>query len=164
MAASFNDIDGKPLVFQLDHKAWQPAMEAVGFWDTLCERGANELGQAIISNAKRELILGTLAELFATGKRDQWVERLRGADIVSAPINTLLEASSDADVLANGYVDEVDYPGVGKLKVHGTPWQFSETPASIGRAPRLGEHNAEVLGRLGYTEGDLASLAERKII
>jgi len=27
---------------------------------------------------------------------------LRGADIVSAPINTLLEASNDPDVLANG--------------------------------------------------------------
>ena len=39
-----------------------------------------------------------LDELFATGPRDDWVARLRGADIVSAPINTLLEASNDPDV------------------------------------------------------------------
>ena len=57
----------------------------------------------------------------------------------SAPINTLLEASNDPDVVANGYVTEVEYPKYGKtLKVHGTPWQFSETPARIGVAPELG--------------------------
>ena len=90
----------------------------------------------------------TLDELFATGSRDVWVERLREADIVSAPINTLLEASNDPDVLANGYVTEIDYPKHGKrLKVHGSPWHFSETPAKIGIAPELGADNDEVLGR-----------------
>ena len=45
-----------------------------------------------------------------------------GGDIVSAPVNTLLEASNDPDVIANDYVTEVDYPKHGKrLKVHGTP-------------------------------------------
>jgi crotonobetainyl-CoA:carnitine CoA-transferase CaiB-like acyl-CoA transferase len=69
------------------------------------------------------------------------VAKLRGADIVSAPINTLLEASNDPDVIANGYVTEIDYPKYGKrLKVHGTPWQFSETPAKPGIAP-AGSHN-----------------------
>ena len=59
-------------------------------------------------------MLRLLDELFATGARDDWVARLRGADIVSAPINTLLEASNDPDVLANGYVTEIDYPEHGK--------------------------------------------------
>jgi crotonobetainyl-CoA:carnitine CoA-transferase CaiB-like acyl-CoA transferase len=60
------------------------------------------------------------------------------ADIVSAPRNTLLAASHDPDVLANGYIPEVEYPKYGKkLKVHGSPWQFSETPAHIGIAPEL---------------------------
>ena len=67
--------------------------------------------------------------------------KLRGADIVSAPINTMLEASNDPDVIANGHVTEVEYPKYGKLKVHGTPWRFSETPAKPGIAPELGEHN-----------------------
>ena len=106
-----------------------------------------------------------LDELFATGSRDDWVARLRGADIVSAPINTLLEASNDPDVLANGYVTEVDYPKHGKrLKVHGSPWQFSETPAQIGIAPELGADNDEVLAELGYTPAQIEDLRERKII
>ena len=80
------------------------------------------------------------------------MERLRGADIVAAPINTLLEASNDPDVIANGYVAEVEYPKYGKtLKVHGTPWHFSETPAQVGIAPELGADNDRVLARLGYS-------------
>ena len=90
---------------------------------------------------------------------------MRRADIVSAPINTLLEASNDPDVVANGYVTEMAYPKHGKtLKVHGTPWQFSETPARIGVAPELGADNAEVLGGLGLSTEQIADLRERKIV
>jgi crotonobetainyl-CoA:carnitine CoA-transferase CaiB-like acyl-CoA transferase len=103
--------------------------------------------------------------MFATPPRDKWVEILREADIVSAPINTLLEGSNDPDVVANGYVTEVDYPKFGKsLKVHGSPWHFSETPPKVGIAPELGQHNDEVLARLGYTAAQIADLRERKII
>jgi crotonobetainyl-CoA:carnitine CoA-transferase CaiB-like acyl-CoA transferase len=106
-----------------------------------------------------------LDELFATGPREDWVKRLRGADIVSAPINTLLEAADDPDVLANGYVTEIDYPKHGKrLKVHGSPWHFSETPAQIGIAPELGADNDAVLDELGYTPAQIEDLRERKII
>jgi crotonobetainyl-CoA:carnitine CoA-transferase CaiB-like acyl-CoA transferase len=165
IAASFNDADGKPLVFQLGHRDWVPAMKALGFYDTLEQRGATDLGLALVSDESKDLILSTLAELFATGTREQWVETLRGAGIVAAPINTLLEASRDPDVLANGYIEEVEYPEIGEtLKVHGSPWQFSETPVTIGRAPKLGEHNAEILGRLGYTPADIESLEQRRII
>ena len=80
-------------------------------------------------------------------------------------MNTLLEASADADVLDNGYITEMEYPEIGEtLKVHGTPWQFSETPAQIGRAPKLGEHNLQILAELGYGEEDIALLVENKII
>jgi crotonobetainyl-CoA:carnitine CoA-transferase CaiB-like acyl-CoA transferase len=127
--------------------------------------GFAHLGVAMDSDEVREALLKKLGELFAKGTRDEWVARLRGGDIVSAPINTMLEAVSDPDVIANGYVAEVDYPKYGKrLKVHGTPWQFSETPAKIGIAPELGEHNSEVLGGLGYSEAQIADFKARKVI
>ncbi len=127
--------------------------------------GFAHLGVAMDSDAKREEMLARLGELFATGTREDWVARLRGGDIVSAPINTLLEAAVDPDVVANGYIAEVDYPRYGKrLKVHGSPLQFSETPAKIGIAPDLGEHNDEVLGALGYDPAQIDDLRSRKVI
>ncbi len=166
LSASFNDRDGKPLVFQLNGaRKWRDAMTALGFYETLEKAGFGDLGVIVSSDEKRATLLRTLDELFATGDREVWVERLRGADIVAAPINTLLEASIDTDVLANGYVTEIDYPKYGKrLKVHGSPWHFSETPAHIGIAPELGAHNDEILGKLGYHPAQIDSLRERKII
>jgi crotonobetainyl-CoA:carnitine CoA-transferase CaiB-like acyl-CoA transferase len=96
LSASFNDANGKPLVFQLNGRAkWQQAMTALGFYDRLVAAGFGELGVAITSEEQRAALLKTLDGLFATGPRDKWVEILRAADIVSAPINTLLEASND---------------------------------------------------------------------
>jgi crotonobetainyl-CoA:carnitine CoA-transferase CaiB-like acyl-CoA transferase len=166
ISASFNDRDGKPLVFQLTGpENWKDAMAALGFHPRLKAAGFENLGVIIDNDAKRNELLALLDDLFATGTRDDWVARLRGADIVSAPINTLLEASNDPDVLANGYVTEVDYPKHGKrLKVHGTPWQFSETPAKPGIAPELGEHNDAVLGELGYSADQIRDLRKRHVI
>ena len=166
LSASFNDGNGKPLVFQLNGAAkWKEAMTALGFYERLEQAGFGNLGVAMESDEKREALLRVLDGLFATGPRERWVEALRGADIVSAPINTLLEASNDPDVLANGYVTEVEYPKHGKkLKVHGSPWQFSETPARVGIAPGLGEHNEAVLTEVGYSTADIEGFRARKVI
>ena len=166
LSASFNDREGKPLVFQLNGgRKWREAMTALGFYEALTQAGFGDLGVVIASDEKRVTLLRLLDELFAGGLRDEWVAKLRAADIVSAPINTLLEASSDPDVVANGYVREIEYPSHGKtLKVHGSPWHFSETPPMIGRAPALGEHNEAVLSGLGYNEAEIRSFRERKVI
>ena len=166
LSASFNDGHGKPLVFQLNGgRKWKDAMTALGFYEALEKAGFGDLGVIIASDEQRASLLRMLDELFATGPRDDWVARLRGADIVAAPINTLLEASNDPDVLANGYVAEIDYPEHKKrLKVHGSPWHFSETPARIGIAPKLGAHNDEILAELGYSPAQIRDLRERRII
>ncbi len=165
MSASFNDGDGRPFVFQLARDQWKEAMTSLGFYDEITAAGFGHLGVAMESDAKREELLALLGRLFATRSRDHWVSQLRAGDIVSAPINTMLEAAADPDVVANGYVTELDYPEYGKrLRVHGTPWQFSETPVKIGRASRLGEHNDQVLASLGYSAADIAALKARKVI
>jgi crotonobetainyl-CoA:carnitine CoA-transferase CaiB-like acyl-CoA transferase len=165
ISASFNDKYGKPFVFQMGGKDWQKAMTALGFTAEMQAQGFDDLCVAVTSSSQRAAMLQTLDTLFATDSRDRWVEILRQADIVSAPINTLLEASHDPDVLANGYITEVEYPKYGKkLKVHGSPWQFSETPVHIGIAPELGEHNVSILTRLGYTEAQIQELKEKNVI
>src|SRR6201998_4168824 len=166
LSASFNDRDGKPLVFQLNGaRKWRDAMTALGFYEALEKAGFGDLGVIVASDEKRAALMRMLDELFATGSRGDWVARLRGADIIAAPINTLLEASNDPDVLANGYVTEIDYPKHGKrLKVHGSPGHFSETPAPTGVAPELGAHNDEILAGLGYTPAQIEGFRERKII
>ncbi len=165
IAACFNDIDGKPFALQLDPDDWQEAMKELNFFDVLQKENLIDLGLAFESDEKKTQILSKLAELFSTNKRDHWISILRNADMISTHVNTMLEASNDPNLKENNYVTEVWYPELNKnMKVHGTPWKFSKTPANIKRAPKLGEHNSELLNKLGYSEKDIQNLIEDKVI
>ena len=165
IAACFNDVDDKPFALQLDPDDWQEAMKELNFFDVLQKENLIDLGLAFESDEKKTQILSKLAELFSTNKRDHWISILRNADMISTHVNTMLEASNDPNLKENNYVTEVWYPELNKnMKVHGTPWKFSKTPANIKRAPKLGEHNSELLNKLGYSEKDIQNLIENKII
>ena len=165
IAACFNDINGKPFALQLDPDDWQQAMKALNFFDILTENGLIDLGLAFESEIKKTEILDKLAELFSTDTRDNWISVLRKADMISTHVNTMLEASNDPNIKENNYVTEVWYPELNKnMKVHGTPWKFSKTPANIKRAPKLGEHNSEILTGLGYTKDEIENLKDDKVI
>lgn len=165
IAACFNDVDDKPFALQLDPDDWQEAMKELNFFDVLQKENLIDLGLAFESDEKKTQILSKLAELFSTNKRDHWISILRNADMISTHVNTMLEASNDPNLKENNYVTEVWYPELNKnMKVHGTPWKFSKTPANIKRAPKLGEHNSELLNKLGYSEKDIQNLIEDKII
>ena len=165
IAACFNDIDGKPFALQLDPDDWKEAMKELNFFDVLEKDNLIDLGLAFDSDEKKTEILNKLAELFSTNKRDHWISILRNADMISTHVNTMLEASNDPNLKENNYVTEVWYPELNKnMKVHGTPWKFSKTPANIKRAPKLGEHNSELLNKLGYSDDEIQNLTEDKII
>lgn len=58
------------------------------------------------------------------------------------------EMLADSHFVARGFPVEIDYGG-GETHVHpGAPYHFGATPWMATRAPRLGEHNADVLGEL----------------
>ena len=165
ITASFYDKDGRPFVAQVvGEDRWQKGMDAAGFGKMLEEAGCASLGEVANDPAKKDVFLKTMDKLFATDAREHWIEILRAADVVCAPINTLKEASEDPDVIANEYVTFVDHPKVGRIKEVGFPWKFSKTPAKAGIAPGLGEHNEEILKGLGYSDAQIKELEEKGVL
>ena len=165
IAACFNDIDGKPLAIQLDARQWLPALKILGFHNEMDKKGLLDLGIAFDSEKDKNEILDTLSTMFSKDTREHWVSILREADMVAAPVNTMLEASNDPNVVANGYVKEIYHPKIGEnIKIHGSPWKFSETPSRPGFAPDLGEHNDEILSSLGYTDSQVEELQKIEAI
>jgi crotonobetainyl-CoA:carnitine CoA-transferase CaiB-like acyl-CoA transferase len=150
---------------QVDHKDWQPALEALGFYQTMKEKNLSDLGIAFDSEDKKNQILSTLASLFAQNTREHWIQILRNADIISTHVNTMLDASNEPNIVDNNYVSEKYYPEIDKtLKIHGTPWKFSETPSVIKTAPKLGEHNEEILKDAGYSKEEIKNFKDQKVI
>lgn len=165
IAACFNDSEGKPFAFQLEPDHWKPTLKLLDFYETLESKNLDDLGLAFESDDKKDKIISALSELFATNKREYWIGKMRKERRIAAPVNSMIEASNDPDIVANNYVSEVYYPEIDKtLKVHGTPWKFSKTPSQIGKAPKLGANNHEILKDIGYSDDRIKELMSKEII
>jgi crotonobetainyl-CoA:carnitine CoA-transferase CaiB-like acyl-CoA transferase len=81
------------------------------------------------------------------------------------PLRTVEGRFHDAHLRARQTHIELDYPGVGRELLHTIPWRLSDTPPRIqGHAPRVGEHNAYVLGELlGLSTEEQQKLAEEGV-
>ncbi|MEE2775310.1 MAG: CoA transferase [Acidobacteriota bacterium] len=88
------------------------------------------------------------------------------ARLPAGPVYSPQQALDDPHVQAMQFMKPVDYPGLPKpAPVADTPVRLSATPGQIRhRAPQLGEHTEEVLGELGYSSDDIASLRAEQVV
>jgi crotonobetainyl-CoA:carnitine CoA-transferase CaiB-like acyl-CoA transferase len=101
-----------------------------------------------------------VAEVFASRTRAEWKAFADEHDCCLEPVLDVGEALESELVRERGMVTEVDQPGARQpVRLVGHPVKFSGTPPDTGRAgPALGEHTAEVLAALGYSEERVAEL------
>ncbi|MGE0542641.1 MAG: CaiB/BaiF CoA transferase family protein [Dehalococcoidia bacterium] len=111
----------------------------------------------------------TLEAIFATRSVAEWMERLTGEDLPSAPVNdyrALVEGEDlPAQLAANGYVATVEHPNLGTLRTAGIAVQMTGTPPGpAGHTPELGHQTEEVLLELGYTWEEMEQLRRDEVI
>ncbi len=113
-----------------------------------------------------EIISERLARWCAQRSSAEVLHAMEEARIPAGPVMSPQEVLDDAHVAASGMYQRVDYPGLKKpAPVMVPPVQLSETPARIRRrAPTLGEHTDQILRELGYSDDDIRSLREERIV
>jgi crotonobetainyl-CoA:carnitine CoA-transferase CaiB-like acyl-CoA transferase len=95
-----------------------------------------------------------LKKILETWLQDYSVEEaeslIGGAGIPCSRINSIKDVVEDAHTEIREMLVEVDHPIAGKMKLVGNPVKLSITPPLIERpSPMLGEHNDEIVGRIG---------------
>ena len=70
----------------------------------------------------------------------------------------------DAQVAANGFLEEFEHPLLGTLRGPSPIIRMSATPTRIQRSsPALGEHTEEVLQSLGFTAEQISGFQAQGI-
>ena len=105
------------------------------------------------------------AELKREGA-ETWIEKLMAAGIPCGRINSVAQALAAPHAIARDMVTTVEHPTAGSIKMLGIPFRFSDTPASIRRAPPLlGQHTEAVLREeLGFSDARITALRTEKVI
>ena len=103
---------------------------------------------------------------FRRRSRAEWLELLGKANLPHSPANNVKEICEDPHIAHRKMLVEVDQPGVGKMRIVGSPIRLSETPGEVyAPAPLLGQHSEEVLRTtLGYSAEDIRTLKDENVI
>jgi formyl-CoA transferase len=90
---------------------------------------------------------------------------LAGAGIPCGAILDSAEVLSDPHLRQTGFITDLEHPRRGVYPMPGNPVRLSDSPTDVVRSPLLGEHNAEVFGKLlGCSDADLEGLRRGGVI
>lgn len=97
------------------------------------------------------------ADWMAAHTSEEILAACEAYQIPCARVNTMDEAAHDPQLLYRGVVREMDDPEFGKVMMNGPAVKMSDTCPDVYRvAPRLGQHNREVLKEvLAYTDEEI---------
>ncbi len=105
-----------------------------------------------------------LREAFGGRTLEEWRSRLADFDGQWAVVQDTLEAASDPQALANGYVQECRTAKDVPFRMIAAPVQYDEEPAAPGRAPDFNEHGDEILAELGLDADEALDLKVRGVV
>jgi len=118
------------------------------------------------SRARNRVALNeALQARLATRDSAFWLDRFEAVGVAGGPIYTMDQVFSDPQVRHNAMAAPVQHPELGTIEVVNQPVRLSRTPHEIRTAtPACGEHTTEILHDLGFTDGQISALRERKVV
>ncbi len=150
------------IVLEYD-RYWRPFCETVLLKPELADdkRFATQADMFNYATVQAQII----DEEFSKYTCSELVDRLKKADIVHEVNQRWHELKDDPQVRANDFMLEYTLPNGRKDWIMGNPVKFNgESTAIMRNAPRLGEHNDEVLREFGYSNEQIATLRGKKVV
>jgi crotonobetainyl-CoA:carnitine CoA-transferase CaiB-like acyl-CoA transferase len=112
--------------------------------------------------ANKDKLRAILAGIFAGDLRDNWVTKMKAANVPVGFLRTIEEAFNSPEMRARDRINQIPHPAAGTVPNIESPLRLDRTPIiDPVAAPLLGEHTKAVLCKtLGYDDARIAELAE----
>jgi crotonobetainyl-CoA:carnitine CoA-transferase CaiB-like acyl-CoA transferase len=119
---------------------------------------ANRRSRSVNKDKLRAILTG----IFAQDVREQWVAKMKSANIPVGFLRTVEQAFNSPEVRERHRVSQIPHPAAGTVPNIESPLYLGLTPAIDPiAAPTLGQHTQDVLRKtLGYDDARIAALAE----
>ncbi len=113
----------------------------------------------------RDEVEGYVREWFMTKTAAEAEKELVEAGIITAPVNDMAGIFASEQIRFRGDLVEMEVPGAGMCTFQGSPLHMSEAPVTYTRAPKIGEHNDEILAQvLGKSAEEIEAYKEQGTI
>jgi len=112
----------------------------------------------------RPALEAAMEGVLKTNTTAYWSDTLNEAGVPCGPVNNYEQLFNDPQLKAREMVVYAHDDKLGDVPHMRTPIKMGESIAVRRVAPRLGEHNAEVFGRVGASADDLAKLKDKGVI
>lgn len=132
------------------------------FWQKFCSLlGCKELADCQYDFAHEAEYKAFIAKKIAEKTQAEWLQLIGQEEFCVTPVCSLQEALASELTQQTGMITEAD-SDLGRIKYISGPVKFSDAASCIRcRAPKLGEHTAEVMAELGYSREEITVLCEQ---
>ncbi|MBN8871564.1 MAG: CoA transferase [Rhodospirillales bacterium] len=158
----FPTADGHINIAASSSRVFARFCEAIGRPDWLQkEEWKTQVGRS----KDRKSINEAISEITRTKPSNHWIELFEGAGIPCGPINTIDQVFADPQVQHLKMATPMKSPYVGDTDVVASALNISGFSKAIRTyTPDAGEHTAEVLKSVGYTDEELQAMRTKGVI
>ena len=112
--------------------------------------------------ANREALEAVMNAVLTTKTTSDWVEILEAAGVPCGPVYDYAQMFADPQVRHRGLVQYASDPELGEAPHIRTPVRIGEG-CRCAMWPKLGQHNAEIFGRLGVKDAEIRELRAKRV-
>ena len=137
------------------------------FWEGLCKliKRPDILQDQYSPEPRRSEVIKVIESAFLTKTADEWFRIMSEHDLPCTPILSLDEVSRDPQARSRQMILEKEPSGSSRVPYVGNPCKISDLgQIELSPSPKLGEHSAEILREIGYSNSTIQNFIESGVI